>query len=107
MRVHSLRRGAAEAIEAIALGDRRSSKVVGRSLEELENIAAIELGFAPQFSEVNILLTVEMSLGELPLILNLPFEQVLSLGSRAVQAGAVAISLATPRGALPTWHQVV
>jgi len=35
VRVHSLRRGAAEAIEAIALGDRRSSKVVGRSLEEL------------------------------------------------------------------------
>ncbi len=35
-RVHSLRSGAAEAIEAIALGDRRSSKVVGRSLEELE-----------------------------------------------------------------------
>ena len=35
VRVHSLRRGAAEAIEAIALGDRRSSKVVGRSPEEL------------------------------------------------------------------------
>ena len=35
-RVHSLRQGAAEAIEAIALGDRRSSKVVGRSLEEIE-----------------------------------------------------------------------
>jgi len=35
-RVHSLRRGAAEAIEAIAIGDRRSSKVVGRSLEELD-----------------------------------------------------------------------
>ena len=35
VRVHSLRGGAAEAIEAIALGDRRSSKVVGRSLEEL------------------------------------------------------------------------
>ena len=35
-RVHSLRSGAAEAIEAIALGDRRSSKVVGRSLEEVE-----------------------------------------------------------------------
>jgi trk system potassium uptake protein TrkA len=34
-RVHSLRRGAAEAIEAIALGDRRSSQVVGRSIEEL------------------------------------------------------------------------
>jgi len=36
VRVHSLRRGAAEAIEAIALGDRRSSQVVGRSLEELD-----------------------------------------------------------------------
>ena len=35
VRVHSLRSGAAEAIEAIALGDRHSSKVVGRSLEEL------------------------------------------------------------------------
>jgi len=35
-RVHSLRRGAAEAIEAIAFGDRRSSKVVGRSVEELD-----------------------------------------------------------------------
>ena len=35
VRVHSLRRGATEAIEAIALGDRRSSKVVGRSIEEL------------------------------------------------------------------------
>jgi len=34
-RVHSLRGGSAEAIEAIALGDRRSSEVVGRSLEEL------------------------------------------------------------------------
>jgi trk system potassium uptake protein TrkA len=36
VRVHSLRRGAAEAIEAIALGDRRSSKVVGRAVEELD-----------------------------------------------------------------------
>jgi len=36
VRVHSLRRGAAEAIEAIALGDRRSSKVVGRSVEDID-----------------------------------------------------------------------
>lgn len=33
--VHSLRRGAAEAIEAIAHGDRSSSKVVGRLIEEI------------------------------------------------------------------------
>ncbi len=34
--VHALRRGTAEAIEAIAHGDRRSSKVVGRRLDELK-----------------------------------------------------------------------
>ena len=36
VRVHSLRRGMAEAIEAVALGDARTSRVIGRSLEELE-----------------------------------------------------------------------
>jgi len=35
VRVHSLRRGAAEAIEAVALGDRRSSRVVGRAIEDI------------------------------------------------------------------------
>lgn len=49
VKVHSLRRGAAEAIEAIAHGDRRSSKVVGRKLEEIDlppgaNIGAIVRG---------------------------------------------------------------
>jgi trk system potassium uptake protein TrkA len=34
--VHSLRRGAAEAIEAIAHGDARSSKVVGRAIGEID-----------------------------------------------------------------------
>jgi trk system potassium uptake protein TrkA len=34
--VHSLRRGAAEAIEAIAHGDPSTSKVVGRMLDEIK-----------------------------------------------------------------------
>jgi len=34
--VHSLRRGAAEAIEAVAHGDSRSSKVVGRAIEDIK-----------------------------------------------------------------------
>ena len=33
--VHSLRRGAAEAIEAVAHGDRRTSKVVGRAVDDI------------------------------------------------------------------------
>ena len=36
VQVHSLRRGAAEAIEAVAHGDRSSSKVVGRAVEEIK-----------------------------------------------------------------------
>jgi trk system potassium uptake protein TrkA len=36
VRIHSLRRGAAEAIEAVALGDKRSSRVVGRTVEDLD-----------------------------------------------------------------------
>jgi trk system potassium uptake protein TrkA len=36
VQVHSLRRGAAEAIEAVAHGDKASSKVVGRAIEEIK-----------------------------------------------------------------------
>jgi trk system potassium uptake protein TrkA len=36
VKVHSLRRGAAEAIEAIAHGDETTSKVVGRKIEDLK-----------------------------------------------------------------------
>jgi trk system potassium uptake protein TrkA len=36
VKVHALRRGAAEAIEAIAHGDRNSSQVVGRPLDNIE-----------------------------------------------------------------------
>ncbi len=44
VRVHSLRRGAAEAIEARVLGDRRTSKVVGRALEEIELPSGATIG---------------------------------------------------------------
>ncbi|MFP6781717.1 MAG: Trk system potassium transporter TrkA [Gammaproteobacteria bacterium] len=50
VKVHALRRGAAEAIEAIAHGDRNSSKVVGRTLDDIElppgtTIGAIVRGY--------------------------------------------------------------
>jgi dihydroorotate dehydrogenase len=72
-----------------------------RILELQENVMAVELGFAPLLADDILLLTLEMSLGELPLIFSLPIEQVLSLGPRLIQAGAQAISIAAPRGALP------
>jgi len=70
------------------------------SLEAQENVMAVELGFAPLLANDIILLTLEMCLGELPLIFSLPTEQVLTLGPRLIQEGSQAISIATPRGAL-------
>jgi trk system potassium uptake protein TrkA len=43
-RVHSLRRGAAEALELIAHGDRNTSQVVGRRIEELPVIQGAHIG---------------------------------------------------------------
>ncbi|MGZ9220764.1 MAG: hypothetical protein ACXW4Q_01545 [Anaerolineales bacterium] len=73
-----------------------------RMLESQENVMAAELGFAPLLANDIIRLTLEMCLGELPLIFSLPVEQVLSLGPRLIQEGAQAISISAPRGALPT-----
>lgn len=44
VRVYSLRRGAAEAIEAVAHGDRHSSRVVGRRLDEIKLPAGATIG---------------------------------------------------------------
>ncbi|MDP3032952.1 MAG: Trk system potassium transporter TrkA [Rhodocyclaceae bacterium] len=43
-RVHSLRRGAAEALELIAHGDKQTSKVVGRRIDELPLIKGAHIG---------------------------------------------------------------
>jgi trk system potassium uptake protein TrkA len=43
-KVHSLRRGAAEALELVAHGDAKSSKVVGRRIEELPKIKGVHIG---------------------------------------------------------------
>ncbi|OJX35382.1 MAG: Trk system potassium transport protein TrkA [Burkholderiales bacterium 68-12] len=42
--VHSLRRGVAEALEIVARGDRKSSRVVGRRVEELSLPRAVHMG---------------------------------------------------------------
>ncbi len=72
-----------------------------RALEVAENVMAVELGFAPLLTADIILIAIEMSRGELPLIVSLPAEQILGLGARVLETGAVALSLAAPRGALP------
>lgn len=52
--VHKLRRGAAEAIEAIAHGDRNSSRVVGRCIEDLDLPEGCTIGAVVRDSKVLI-----------------------------------------------------
>lgn len=54
VRVHSLRRGAAEAIEAVAHGDRKTSKVVGRRVEEIKLPPGTAIGAVVRGDEVII-----------------------------------------------------
>lgn len=51
---HSLRRGAAEAIEAIAHGDSRSSRVVGRQIRDVDLPAGASIGAIVRGEEVLI-----------------------------------------------------
>jgi len=52
--VHSLRRGAAEAIEAVAHGDRNSSSVVGRAIEDIRLPRGTAIGAIVRGEEVII-----------------------------------------------------
>ncbi|WP_267273519.1 Trk system potassium transporter TrkA [Pseudomonas putida] len=52
--VHSLRRGAAEAIEAVAHGDSKSSKVVGKSIEDISLPPGTTIGAIIRDEEVMI-----------------------------------------------------
>lgn len=52
--VHSLRRGAAEALEAVAHGDRFSSRVVGRKIRELPLPEGVTVGAVVREDEVII-----------------------------------------------------
>jgi len=52
--VHSLRRGAAEAIEAVAHGDNRTSKVVGRAIQDIKLPPGANIGAIVRNDEVLI-----------------------------------------------------
>jgi dihydroorotate dehydrogenase len=71
-----------------------------RELENVDNVMAVQLGFAPLLADDIILMNLEMCQGEVPLIFALPHEQVLTLGRQLMDGGASAISIAPPRGAM-------
>jgi dihydroorotate dehydrogenase len=71
-----------------------------RHLENIEGVTAVEVGVNSEASADAVTALTRAASGELPVIIRLPTERALELASYAIQAGAMAISLAPPRGSL-------
>jgi dihydroorotate dehydrogenase (NAD+) catalytic subunit len=77
------------------------SKMV-RRLEGVEGVMGVELGLPPGVTARSAIELIRAALGELPVVVRIPLEQVNELAPIVLESGAAATSLAPPRGALPT-----
>lgn len=85
--VHSLRRGAAEAIEAVAHGDRNSSKLVGRAIEDVKLPKGASIGAIVRGDEVIIVHHDTVIEAEDHIILFLVDKKLVSEVERLFQVG--------------------
>jgi dihydroorotate dehydrogenase (NAD+) catalytic subunit len=74
-------------------------------LEGLDRVSGVEVGLPPDANAPAVLAYAQAAVGELPIILRLPFERATEL-AQALAASALAeelaaVSLAPPRGSLP------
>lgn len=67
-------------------------------LEGREGLMGIELGIPPDCDADQVIEFVQAALGELPLIVQVPFERAGELARKLVDSQLAAISLASPRG---------
>ncbi len=74
---------------------------MARQVETLDNVIAIELGLAPGVSPAEARALTQAVCGETSVIVRMPFELALELAPGVIEAGAAAVSLGAPRGALP------
>lgn len=70
-------------------------------LETLENILAVEIDIPDTITVSEVYEIVSTSVGELPLLVQVPLHRALEVGPVCFQAGAAAVSLGPPRGTLP------
>lgn len=69
-------------------------------LEGREGVAGLEVGLAADTDLVEAQAITRAAIGELPVIVRLPLERSLELAEAVFEAGAAAVSLGPPRGAL-------
>jgi dihydroorotate dehydrogenase (NAD+) catalytic subunit len=74
---------------------------MARRLETVEGVSGLEVGVVSDTSAEMVVALTQAASGELPVIMRLPMERSIELASAAIQAGAVAVSLAPPRGIIP------
>ena len=91
VRIHSLRRGAAEAIEAVALGDKRSSKVVGKAIEDIDLPAGTTIPAVVRGDDVIIAHHDTVILENDHVILFVPDKRQIAAVERLFQVGAIFI----------------
>ena len=70
-------------------------------LETMENIRAVEIGFPDEISPDEAHEVISACVGELAVIARVPFARAGEIAGICLEAGAVLISIAPPRGALP------
>ncbi len=85
--VHSLRRGAAEAMEAVVHGDARSSKLVGRSIEQIDLPEGVSIGAILRGEEAIIPHHDTVVESEDHLILFVPNKRYISKVEKLLQVG--------------------
>ena len=74
---------------------------MARRLETVEGVSGLEVGVVSDASAEMVVALTQAASGELPVIMRLPMERSIELASAAIRAGAVAVSLAPPRGIIP------
>ena len=75
---------------------------MAQRLESIEGVMGLEVGVVSDASRDQVAGFAQAASGELPVIMRLPMERCVELAQGAVNAGAMAISLAPPRGLYPT-----
>ena len=78
-----------------------------RLLDGVDGIAGLELGLPPELDAATAVAFTQAAVGELPLIVRLPFEGAAGIAKAVQAAGAAAVSLGAPRVQCPceaTWY---
>jgi len=86
-------------VHLLALEPASLAQMIER-IEGIEGVMGVEIGLPPDIDTETAFDFCQAAIGELPVIVRLPFEQIDPLAQEVIDAGASAVSLGAPRGKL-------